>query len=88
VPSRPRGSKAVSTYNCSYNLGYISDLNGKQKQLIKKLVHICMINGKKTSSHAILYIKVTSLFVCLSVCPGSFRALPGPLFVFFFSCVS
>jgi ribosomal protein S7 len=26
-----------------------------QKQLIKKLVHICMINGKKLRSHAIVY---------------------------------
>ncbi len=34
----------------------------------------------------ILYIKVTCLSVCLSVCPGNFRAWPGPLFVclFFF----
>nr|AND50565.1 ribosomal protein S7 [Sphagnum aongstroemii] len=55
VPSRPRGRRAASTYNCSDNLGYIWDLNGKQKQLIKKLVHICMINGKKTRSRAIVY---------------------------------
>jgi len=30
-------------------------LNGKQKQLIKKLVHICMIDGKKTRSRAIVH---------------------------------
>nr|QIA59818.1 ribosomal protein S7 [Wiesnerella denudata] len=54
LPSRPRGRRA-STYNCSDNLGYIRGLNGKQKQLIKKLVHICMIDGKKTRSRAIVY---------------------------------
>nr|YP_010881115.1 ribosomal protein S7 [Pallavicinia lyellii]WIA66617.1 ribosomal protein S7 [Pallavicinia lyellii] len=53
-PSRPRGRRA-STYNCSDNLGYTRGLNGKQKQLIKKLVHICMIDGKKTRSRAIVY---------------------------------
>nr|WKW95091.1 ribosomal protein S7 [Apopellia endiviifolia] len=44
-----------STYNCSDSpLGYIRrGLNGKQ--LIKKLVHICMIDGKKTRSRAIVY---------------------------------
>nr|QIA60690.1 ribosomal protein S7 [Lepidozia trichodes] len=54
LPSRPRG-RGASTYNCSDNLGYIRGLNGKQKQLIKKLVHICMIDGKKTRSRAIVY---------------------------------
>nr|YP_009658859.1 ribosomal protein S7 [Dumortiera hirsuta]QCP68520.1 ribosomal protein S7 [Dumortiera hirsuta]QIA59652.1 ribosomal protein S7 [Dumortiera hirsuta] len=54
LPSRPRGRRA-STYNLSDNLGYIRGLNGKQKQLIKKLVHICMIDGKKTRSRAIVY---------------------------------
>jgi hypothetical protein len=39
---------------------------------------------------AILYIKVTGRSVCLSVCPGSFRALPGPFcfFLGFVLCVS
>nr|YP_009675874.1 ribosomal protein S7 [Riccia fluitans]QDE12687.1 ribosomal protein S7 [Riccia fluitans]QIB72381.1 ribosomal protein S7 [Riccia fluitans]WKW95132.1 ribosomal protein S7 [Riccia fluitans] len=55
LPSRPRGRRGASTYNCSDNLGYIRGLNGKQKQLIKKLVHICMIDGKKTRSRAIVY---------------------------------
>nr|QIA60069.1 ribosomal protein S7 [Radula japonica] len=55
LPSRPRGHGASTTYNCSDNLGYIRGLNGKQKQLIKKLVHICMIDGKKTRSRAIVY---------------------------------
>jgi hypothetical protein len=32
----------------------------------------------------ILYIKSTSVSVCLSVCLGSFQALPGPLFLFIF----
>ncbi len=32
----------------------------------------------------ILYIKVTCLSVCPSVCPDSFRALPEPLFVCLF----
>jgi hypothetical protein len=54
LPSRPSG-RGVSTYNSSDNLGYIRGLNGKQKQLIKKLVHICMIDGKKTRSRAIVY---------------------------------
>nr|YP_009674858.1 ribosomal protein S7 [Metzgeria furcata]QDE12896.1 ribosomal protein S7 [Metzgeria furcata]QIA60816.1 ribosomal protein S7 [Metzgeria leptoneura] len=54
LPSRPRG-RGASTYNCSDNLGYIRGLNDKQKQLIKKLVHICMIDGKKTRSRAIVY---------------------------------
>nr|YP_004927658.1 ribosomal protein S7 [Treubia lacunosa]AEH99705.1 ribosomal protein S7 [Treubia lacunosa]QIA60234.1 ribosomal protein S7 [Treubia lacunosa] len=54
LTSIPRGRRA-STYNCSDNLGYIRGLNGKQKQLIKKLVHICMINGKKMRSRAIVY---------------------------------
>nr|QIA60648.1 ribosomal protein S7 [Metacalypogeia alternifolia] len=54
LPSRPRG-RGASTYNCSDNLGYIRGLNGKQRQLIKKLVHICMIDGKKTRSRAIVY---------------------------------
>jgi len=31
VPSRPRGRRTASTYNCLDNLGYIWDLNGKQK---------------------------------------------------------
>jgi hypothetical protein len=35
-------------------------------------------------SLGILYIKVTCLFVCMSVCPGSFQALPGPAHTFFF----
>nr|YP_010881073.1 ribosomal protein S7 [Moerckia flotoviana]QDE10631.1 ribosomal protein S7 [Pallavicinia lyellii]WIA66575.1 ribosomal protein S7 [Moerckia flotoviana] len=52
--SRPKGRRA-STYNCSDNLGYIRGLNGERKQLIKKLVHICMIDGKKTRSRAIVY---------------------------------
>nr|QIA60274.1 ribosomal protein S7 [Ptychanthus striatus] len=55
LPSRPRGRRGASTYNCSDNFGYIRGLNGKQKQLIKKLVHICMIDGKKTRSRAIVY---------------------------------
>nr|QIA59944.1 ribosomal protein S7 [Fossombronia cristula] len=54
LPARPRGRRA-STYNCSNSLGYIRGLNGKQKQLIKKLVHICMIDGKKTRSRAIVH---------------------------------
>nr|YP_003275990.1 hypothetical protein PlpuMp38 [Pleurozia purpurea]ACR19374.1 hypothetical protein PlpuMp38 [Pleurozia purpurea] len=33
------GGRGASTYNCSDNLGYIRGLNGKQKQLIKKLVY-------------------------------------------------
>jgi small subunit ribosomal protein S7 len=53
-PSRP-GGRGASTYNCSDNLGYIRGLNAKQKQLVKKLVHICMIDGKKTRSRAIVY---------------------------------
>jgi hypothetical protein len=55
VPSRLKGCRATSTYNCSDNLGYIWDLNGKQKQLIKNLVHIYITNGKKTRSCAIVY---------------------------------
>nr|YP_009431766.1 ribosomal protein S7 [Calypogeia arguta]ASZ80295.1 ribosomal protein S7 [Calypogeia arguta]UYI31573.1 ribosomal protein S7 [Calypogeia arguta] len=54
LPSGPR-DRGASTYNCSDNLGYIRGLNGKQRQLIKKLVHICMIDGKKTRSRAIVY---------------------------------
>lgn len=62
VPSRPKG-RGASTYNSSNNLGYIRrGLHGKQKQLIKKLVHICMINGKKTRSRAIVY----KTFHCLA----------------------
>ncbi len=59
---RPRGHKAANTYNCLNNLDYVWYLNGKQKQLIKKLVHICMINGKKTKSHTIVY----KTFHCLA----------------------
>ncbi|KAH8935059.1 hypothetical protein BDL97_17G010900, partial [Sphagnum fallax] len=59
---RPRGHKAANTYNCLNNLDYVWYLNGKQKQLIKKLVHICMINGKKTRSHTIVY----KTFHCLA----------------------
>src|SRR5579875_2602934 len=62
VPSRPKGRGASSTYNSSDNLGYIRGLHGKQKQLIKKLVHICMINGEKTRSRAIVY----KTFHCLA----------------------
>nr|QIA60195.1 ribosomal protein S7 [Haplomitrium mnioides] len=54
LPSRPRG-RGASTYNCSDNSGYIRGLNGRQKQLIKKLVHICMIDGKKVRSRAIVH---------------------------------
>nr|AHG59265.1 ribosomal protein S7 [Andreaea rothii] len=61
VPPRPKG-RGASTYNCSDNLGYIRGLNGEQKQLIKKLVHICMIDGKKTRSRAIVY----KTFHCLA----------------------
>lgn len=61
VPSRPKGREA-SIYNSSDNLGYIRGLHGKQKQLIKKLVHICMIDGKKTRSRAIVY----KTFHCLA----------------------
>nr|AHG59271.1 ribosomal protein S7 [Bryum argenteum] len=61
VPSRPKG-RGASIYNSSDNLGYIRGLHGKQKQLIKKLVHICMINGKKTKSRAIVY----KTFHCLA----------------------
>jgi hypothetical protein len=63
VPSRPRGRRATSTYNCSDNLGYIWDLNGKQKQLIKKLVHICTINGKKTRSRVVEYFTKDLVFL-------------------------
>ena len=61
MPSRPKG-RGASTYNCSENLSYIRGLNSKQKQLIKKLVHICMIDGKKTRSRAIVY----KTFHCLA----------------------
>jgi small subunit ribosomal protein S7 len=61
MPSRPKGREA-STYNSSDNLGYIRGLHGKQKELIKKLVHICMIDGKKTRSRAIVY----KTFHCLA----------------------
>nr|YP_010881197.1 ribosomal protein S7 [Pellia neesiana]WIA66945.1 ribosomal protein S7 [Pellia neesiana]WIA66986.1 ribosomal protein S7 [Pellia neesiana]WIA67027.1 ribosomal protein S7 [Pellia neesiana] len=40
--------------SCSWATSYIRHLNGS-KQLIKKLVHICMIDGKKTRSRAIVY---------------------------------
>nr|YP_009047470.1 ribosomal protein S7 [Buxbaumia aphylla]AGN74261.1 ribosomal protein S7 [Buxbaumia aphylla]AHG59272.1 ribosomal protein S7 [Buxbaumia aphylla] len=61
APSKSNGREA-STYNCSDNLGYIRSLHGRQKQLIKKLVHICMIDGKKTRSRAIVY----KTFHCLA----------------------
>jgi len=53
--SRPVARRA-STYNCSERFSYICDdyLDSKAKQLIKKLVHFCMIDGKKTKSRLIV----------------------------------
>ena len=46
-------SKAAS--NCSEIISYMGDLDGEQKQLIKKLVNFRMIDGKRTRVRAIVY---------------------------------
>nr|WIA66904.1 ribosomal protein S7 [Pellia epiphylla] len=51
--ARERGGTIYYRRSCSWATSYIRHLNGKQ--LIKKLVHICMIDGKKTRSRAIVY---------------------------------
>ncbi|CAK9190251.1 unnamed protein product [Sphagnum troendelagicum] len=40
VPSRPRGRKAASTYNCLDNLGYIWDLNAAKQHMSKKSISL------------------------------------------------
>ncbi|KAJ7298832.1 hypothetical protein O6H91_Y389700 [Diphasiastrum complanatum] len=37
------------------NLGFLRGLQGKQKQMIKKFVNICMADGKKTKARALVY---------------------------------
>jgi small subunit ribosomal protein S7 len=45
----------MPTSNCSEILSYMGDLDGEQKELIKKLVNFRMIDGKRTRVRAIVY---------------------------------
>lgn len=62
LSSRPKGGRRESTYNCSEKLSYIWRIDGKQKRLIKKLVHFCMIDGKRTKSRVIVSQTFSRLF--------------------------
>lgn len=51
---RPKGGRGESTYSCSDKLSYIWRVDNKQKRLINKLVHFCMIDGKRTKSRVVV----------------------------------
>jgi len=68
--------------------GYMQKANNMvSKQFARHLDFNTKKNGEFEAPHFFLMLLVSyilNLQVCLSVCPGSFRALPGPAWTFGF----